>query len=131
MDHILYPHKIGFLKNKIKFPSHRIKDRNEELMENYGFLVAINMVYIYSCVNFSLSCPTELFDRSCLTSVEMESLWEVCDQVYVVENHKFFIMILIKIFVVIFFARSYIFISRQLSSTVTQAKGARVKFKDS
>lgn len=60
------------------------------------------MVYIYSYVNFSLSCTTELFGRICLTSVETESLQEVCDQVYMGENHNFFIMVLIRIFFGIF-----------------------------
>lgn len=61
------------------------------------------MVYIYFNVNFSLSCLTELFVRSCLLSEETESSQEVSHQVAVGASHNFFIMILLSIFLVIFF----------------------------
>lgn len=126
---ILYSRKIVFSKDKIKFPAHSSRDKNEEWTENVSFLAAISMVYIYSCRICSLSCPTELFGKNFWTWMETESSQRVADEVSVSKNHYFFIMFLIRIFAIS--PCFCILSSMELSSTIAWAKCSRVKFKAS
>lgn len=131
---ILYSHKIFFSKDKIKFPAHSSRDKNEEWTKNVSFLAAISMVYIYSCGICSLSCPTELFVKNFWTWMEKESSQGVADEVSVSKNHYFFIMFLICLCLCLIFAISPCFCilsSMELSSTIAWAKCSRVKFKAS
>lgn len=64
------------------------------------------ILFTFIPLNFSLFRPIEIFGRSCLSSVETVLSGD-CDQVYRAENHNFFVMVLIQIFVIFFQAASF------------------------